>query len=169
MKKISILLMLIIVLVGSAGAMAGAASAQIYAPPPPPPQPVTAPWVGPNTPWVFYNGDWFLNGVLYYYFGNKYRWAPYYAYAPTSIERPNSWYVPSWKAWYQKHPAYWQNFQRRYPYWRGHQPGRLYDQKFYTRYHRGQGGGWQKGFHGGTYYRPQPEGRHPGSGRGIQP
>ncbi len=32
---------------------------------------------------VYYNGDWFLNGILYYFFGPRYGWAPYYAYAPT--------------------------------------------------------------------------------------
>jgi hypothetical protein len=170
MKKISIMLMFSILLSGGlVGALTAPSQAQVFVPPPPP-QPAMAPWVGSNTPWVFYNGDWFRNGVLYYFFGNKYGWAPYYSYAPTYIVRPNSWYAPSWHAWYQKHPVYWQNFNRQYPYWRSHQTGRHYDQNFYNKYHRGQGEGWQKGFHGAPYNRPQPErrsvqpeSRHPGA------
>jgi hypothetical protein len=170
MKKFSCLLVLSILLAGGvAGVMTAPAYAQVFAPPPPPPHPILAPWVGPNTPWVHYNGDWFLNGVLYYFFGNKYGWAPYYAYAPTYIVRPNSWYAPSWNAWYQKHPVYWQNFTHQYPYWRAHQPGHVYGQNFYNQYHRGQGGGWQKGFHGATYNRPQPEMRNPNKGPGVPP
>lgn len=146
MKKLSLILVLSILLTGGAiGAMSSLCHAQVYVPPPP--HPVATPWVGPNTPWVFYNGDWFLNGMLYYFFGNRYGWAPYYAYGPTYIARPTNWYAPRWNAWYQKHPNYWDNFHRNYPYWRGHQYGRHYDEHFYNTYHRGQGGGWHKGFH----------------------
>ena len=63
MKKLSILLILAIFLgVGMIGAMPGVSQAQV----------VSAPYVGPNTPWVYYNGDWFLNGILYYFFGPRY-------------------------------------------------------------------------------------------------
>jgi len=41
---------------------------------------------------------------------NQYGWAPYYAYPPTYIVRPNIWYAPKWNAWYQGHPNYWDNF-----------------------------------------------------------
>ncbi len=147
MKKLSFILMIAILLAGGAlGAMSRPAYAQVYAPPPL--HPVSAPWVGTNTPWVFYHGDWFLNGTLYYFFGPKYGWAPYYAYGPTYIVRPNHWYAPKWQTWYQKHPNYWDNFHRQYPYWRGHQYGHRYDENFYHRYHHGQGEGWHKGFHG---------------------
>ncbi len=129
---------------------------------PPPQNPYATPWVGSNTPWVYYNGDWFLNGMLYNYYGNQYGWAPYYAYPSTYIVRPNNWYEPKWNTWYQQHPQYWQDFTKRYPYWREHHSGQRYDQNFYNRYHRSQGEGWQRGFHGRSFERPQPEG--PGHG-----
>jgi hypothetical protein len=116
---------------------------------PPAPQNVSAtPWVGANTPWTYYQGDWFLNGLLYQNFGNQYGWAPYYSYPPTYIVRPNNWYAPQWNAWYQRNPHYWKNFEQKYPYWRGHRVGQSYDQNFYNQHHRGQGGGWHKGFQG---------------------
>ena len=151
MKKGIIAMMMAMILAGGVlGPLPPPSQAQIYVPPPPPPAPrpvaVPAPWVGPNTPWVFYQGDWFLNGVLHNFFGNRYGWAPYYAYAPTYIVRPTYWYAPRWNTWYKAHPVYWTNFHRQYPYWHGHQPGRLYDQAFYDKYHHGQGGGWQRGF-----------------------
>lgn len=128
----------------------------------PPPQNIyAAPWVGANSPWVFYQGDWFLNGVLYYFYGDRYGWAPYYAYPYTYVVRPYNWYAPKWNTWYQRHPQYVQIFIQRYPYWRSHRHGHRYDQKFYERYHRGQGEGWQKGFHRRAMDRPQPEGRRP--------
>ena len=83
-----------------------------------------------------------------HFFGNQYGWAPYYAYPPTYIVRPNNWYGPKWNTWYQRNPHYWQNFEQKYPYWRGHHVGQRYDQNFYNTYHRGQGGGWNQGFHG---------------------
>jgi len=86
--------------------------------------------------------------MLYHFFGNQYGWAPYYAYPPTYIVRPNIWYAPKWNAWYQGHPNYWDNFQRQYPYWRGHHAGQHYDQNFYNQHHRGEGSGWNQGFHG---------------------
>src|SRR5512140_3426486 len=74
---------------------------------PPPPQNIYAtPWVGANTPWVFYQGDWFLNGMLYQNYGNQYGWAPYYAYPSTYIVRPNDWYGQRWNTWYQQNPNY---------------------------------------------------------------
>lgn len=147
MKKLSIMVLLAILLTGSVlGVIPSPAGAQVYAPPPP--QPVATPWVGPNTPWTYYNGDWFLNGILYYFFGNRYGWGPYYAYPRTYIVRPGNWYAPKWHSWYQAHPTHWQNFQRQYPYWRDHRVGHHYDEKFYHQHHHGQGGGWQKGFHG---------------------
>jgi len=177
MKKVSIILMLAMVLAGGVlGALATPSQAQVYVPAPPPPAPravvVQAPWAGTNTPWVYYQGDWFLNGVLYNFFGNQYGWAPYYAYAPTYIVRPNQWYAPRWNNWYKAHPTYWTNFQRRYPYWHGHQPGRHYDQNFYNKYHHGQGAGWQRGFQAGAHNPPPPATRNrppeaasPGHGR----
>ena len=116
--------------------------------PPPPQNPYANPWVGANTPWTYYQGDWFLNGIMHNYFGNQYGWAPYYAYPTTYIVRPTTWYEPRWKAWYQQHPHYWQNFEQKYPYYRGHHAGQTYDQNFYNAHHRGQGGGWNQGFHG---------------------
>ena len=139
------------------GAMTTPSNAQVYAPPPQ--TPYATPWVGQNTPWVYYNGDWFLQGILYYFFGPRYGWAPYYAYPTTYIVRPNNWYQPKWNAWYQQHPQYRRTFTQKYPYWRDHRYGQHYDHNFYNRYHRGQGGGWQQGFHGRAIARPQPEAR----------
>ena len=131
---------------------------------PRPQNPYASPWVGSNTPWTYYNGDWFLNGILYYFFGNNYGWAPYYSYAPTYIVRPNDWYAPRWNTWYQQNPHYWQSFTQRYPYWRGHQYTQRYDQNFYNQHHRDQGDGWNQGFHG---VRPSgatgPGGHTPGT------
>jgi hypothetical protein len=167
MKKVSIVLMLAMVLAGGMmTAMTPHSQAQVFVPAAP--QGVAAPWVGNNTPWVFYRGDWFLNGVLYYFFGNRYGWAPYYAYAPTYIIRPNQWYTPRWDAWYKAHPVYWTNFQRQYPYWREHQLGRHYDQNFYNKYHHGQGAGWQKGFQAGVHSPPPPR-NHPAEAAGPGP
>jgi hypothetical protein len=153
MKKLSVILVLAILLVGGAvGASATPSYAQgypAYTYPPPPQNPYANPWVGANTPWVYYNGDWFLNGVLHNFFGPRYGWAPYYSYAPTYIVRPGKWYGQNWNAWYQRHPNHWENFHRNYPYWRGHRQGRHYDQNFYNEHHRGQGGGWHRGGHGG--------------------
>ena len=121
MKKSGLIFILAIVLAaGAIGARPAPSYAQGYAgyTYPPPPQNIYAtPWVGSNTPWVFYQGDWFLRGVLYYFFGPQYGWAPYYAYPPTYIIRPVTWYEPRWHHWYQGHPQYWQTFQRQYPYW----------------------------------------------------
>ncbi len=114
MKKLITLLMLAILLAGGAlAALPAASQAQVY--PPPPVRPVATPWVGPNTPWVYYNGDWFLNGVLQYFFGPRYGWAPYYAYPRTYIVRPGNWYAPKWHDWYRAHPAYWNNFHSQLP------------------------------------------------------
>lgn len=146
MKKVSILLALTLMLTGGAiGIWAFPSQAQIYAPPPP--QSAMAPWVGPNTPWVFYNGDWFRNGTLYHFFGPNYGWAPYYAYPPVHIVRPAHWYGPKWDAWYRAHPAYWKKFHHAYPYWRGHRVGHHYDEAFYHRHHHGPGRGWHKGYY----------------------
>ncbi len=145
MKKLSMVLALAILLTGGAiGAMSTFSQAQVYAPPPP--RAVATPWVGPNTPWTYYNGDWFLDGLLYNFFGPRYGWAPYYAYAPTYVVRPPQWYAPKWNAWYRAHPVYRENFQRRYPYWRGHRAGYQYDEAFYNKYHHGMGGGWHRGY-----------------------
>jgi hypothetical protein len=156
MKKLHLVLALAILLAASAvGAMPAPGYAQGYAGynyPPPPPSPYATPWVGPNTPWTYYNGDWFLNGVLHHFYGPKYGWAPYYAYAPVYIVRPVEWYGPRWKVWYERHPHYWNNFVRKYPHWRHHKQGRHYDVSFYNKYHRGQGGGWQKGIHGKNHF-----------------
>jgi len=166
MKKLSCILALAILLAGGAlGAISAPAYAQVYTYPAPPPNPYATPWVGPNTPWVNYNGDWFLNGVLHYFFGNNYGWAPYYAYAPTYIVRPTYWYGPMWNSWYHARPNYWNDFQRNYPYWRGHRQGHHYDQNFYNQHNRGQGGGWHKGSHGG----PPPDARRPDKSRGQRP
>jgi hypothetical protein len=161
----SVLLVSALAVVGCVGPYPGMApyaqdyGGTYYAPPPP--NPYATPWVGPNTPWVFYQGDWFLNGMLYHFYGDQYGWAPYYAYPPIYIVRPSNWYAPRWNTWYQQNPQYWQTFTQKYPYWRSHRYGQRYDQNFYNQYHRGQGEGWQKGYHGRTMERPQPEGRRP--------
>jgi hypothetical protein len=172
MKRLSFIFALVILLAGGAiGAMSAPSYAQGYAGynyASPPQNPYATPWVGSNTPWTFYQGDWFLNGILHQFFGNQYGWAPYYAYPPTYIVRPNNWYEPKWNAWYQRNPRYWQTFEQKYPYWRGHRVGQRYDQNFYNKYHRGQGSGWNQGFQGGhppgtaPGYDVRPRGTDPG-------
>ena len=144
--------------------MSAPSQAQGYEYPPPPSDPYASPWVGANTPWVYYNGDWFLNGILYYFFGPQYGWAPYYSYPPTYIERPGTWYAPRWLTWYRGHPDYYQHFQQEYPYWRGHRQGRRYDEKFFEQHQHGQAGEWQKGFHGHPSAPTRPGGQQPGPG-----
>jgi len=162
MKKIAFILMTAILLAGGAiAAMSAPSYAQVYEYPPPPPDPYASPWVGPDTPWVYYNGDWFLNGVLYYFYGPEYGWAPYYAYAPSYIVRPETWYAPRWLAWYKGQPQYWESFQRQYPYWREHREGQRYNQQFFEQHHHAQGGEWQKGFKGHPAAPARAEGRKP--------
>ena len=170
MKKIAFILMTAILLAGGAVAVMSAPSyAQVYEYPPPPTDLYASPWVGPDTPWVYYNGDWFLNGVLYYFFGPTYGWAPYYAYAPSYVVRPGTWYAPRWMAWYQGQPQYLESFQRQYPYWRGHHQGQRYSQKFYEQHHGGQGGGWQKGVQGHPAAPSSPQARKPGPAKAPPP
>jgi hypothetical protein len=151
MKRLSLIVALIMLVAGGAvGSMAAPAEAQVYgySYPAPPPNPYATPWVGANTPWTFYQGDWFLNGILQYFFGPQYGWAPYYAYPTVYIVRPANWYGPRWNVWYQHNPHYWRSFTAKYPYWCGHRVGQRYDQSFYNAHHRGQGHGWHQGFHG---------------------
>lgn len=147
MKTLGIIFALTILLAGGAiGSMSSLSQAQVYAPPPP--RHLVTPWAGPNTPWVFYNGDWFSQGVLYYFFGPQYGWAPYYAYPRVYVVRPAYWYAPTWNAWYKANPGYWKHFHQTYPYWRVHQVGHHYDEAFYNRHHHGQGRGWHSGLQG---------------------
>ncbi len=142
MKKFTLILLMAVLLAGGTVAVIPApVQAQVYEYPPPPADPYAYPWVGPSTPWVYYNGDWFLNGLLYYFFGPDYGWAPYYAYPTIYIVRPSEWYAPRWLRWYKVNPVYWENFTRVYPYWRGHRQGQSYNERFYEDHHRGQGKG----------------------------
>jgi hypothetical protein len=170
MKRLSLVFLLVIVMAGGAiGAGSTPAYAQGYGGfifPPPPLNPLSTPWVGPNTPWVYYQGDWFLNGILYQFFGDRYGWAPYYAYPPTYIVRPHKWYEPKWNVWYKHNPHYWQSFKKQYPYWGGHRVGQRYDQKFYNKYHHGQGIGWHQGFQGGRPPGGPGPGPHPSETNG---
>ncbi len=169
MKRSIIFLLLVITLAGGAiVAMSGPSAAQGYYMARPVQPVVMQPYVGTNTPWTFYKGDWFMNGILYYFFGPKIGFAPYYAYPQVYIVRPQNWYAPGWNAWYQARPQYWNNFERQYPQWRAHQIGAHYDQNFYNRYNHGQGGGWNRGFQGantqgGPGFHPQ------GGGPGFHP
>ena len=163
MKKSTFILMTAILLAGGAvSGLPALSHAQGYEYPPPPENSYASPWVGPDTPWVYYNGDWFLDGVLYYYYGPEYGWAPYYAYDAGYIVRSDIWYAPRWQVWYRGRPQYLERFQEQYPYWRAHHEGERYDRRFYEQHHRGQSGGWQKGFHGGPAASSRPEGTKPG-------
>jgi len=170
MKKNFFILTAAILLAGVAVAVSSAPSyAQGYVYPTPPADIYASPWVGPDTPWVYYNGDWFLNGVLYYFFGPRYGWCPYYAYSPGYIVRSNSWYGPRWSTWYRGHPHYWESFKQQYPHYNAHRRGKTYNQKFYVQHHSDQGIGWHKGVQG----HPAPEPHHKnvqGSGghKGVQ-
>ena len=130
---------------------------------PTPQNPYATPWVGANTPWTYYQGDWFLNGLLYNNFGNQYGWAPYYSYPVTYVVRPATWYAPRYQVWYQQNPQYVRTFEQKYPYYRGHRAGQHYDQRFYNAHHRGQGGGWNQGFHGVRPGATGPGGHTPGA------
>jgi hypothetical protein len=170
MKKLVLILVLAVLMTGGGlSAMSTPSYARVYKYPPPPPNLYAYPWVGPNTPWVYYNGDWFLKGMLYYFFGPQYGWAPYYAYPPTHMVRPKTWYAPRWRAWYVGHPHYWQNFSRQYPYWRNHRTGQPYDRQFYEKHHHGQGPGWHKGFQAVSPPPPHPRGRGAGPGQVSPP
>lgn len=170
MKKLPLVLLIAIVLVGGAVvATSTPSSAQFYEYQAPPPNPYTQPWVGSNTPWVYFNGDWFLNGILYYFFGPQYGWAPYYAYPPVYIVRPQQWYAPMWQTWYRGHPTYWNHFRQAYPYWRSHRVGQHYDERFYEKHQHGRPGDWQKGYRGVAPERPHPEGRKPGPAQVAPP
>ncbi len=142
MKKASILLALIIFLIGGAIVTM---SSPVLAQPHPPHQ---GPWTGQNTPWTYYHGDWFKNGVLHYFYGNQHGWAPYYSHRPANVERPGEWYGDKWEHWYREHPKDMENFEHQYPYWRNHQVGEQYNESFYKQHHHGHGGGWQKEYHG---------------------
>jgi hypothetical protein len=179
MKKLTLILVLAILLGGGAlTALSTPCYAQGYVYPPPPADPYSAPWVGPQTPWVYFNGDWFLNGILYYFFGPQYGWCPYYAYPTAYIVRPQRWYAPMWQTWYSGHPTYWNHFRQAYPYWRSHRVGQHYDQRFYEQHHHGHPGDWQKGFRGhpagpprpgGPGHKPPPVGHEPGPGHFTPP
>jgi hypothetical protein len=180
MKRLSLFFALAILLAGCVGPQVGGPSyGQGYGGyqgyggsnyPPPPQNPYATPWVGANTPWTYYQGDWFLNGVLYNFFGNQYGWAPYYSYPVTYVVRPTTWYAPSYQVWYQQHPQYVRTFEQKYPYYRGHRPGQHYDQRFYEAHHRGQGGGWQQGFHGVRPGATGPGSHPPGAtGPAVRP
>ena len=152
MKKLIILLILAISLgAGMIGAMPGISQAQVV--PPAAPYATGAPWIGVNTPWVYYNGDWFLNGILYSFW-------------------PSIWMGPvlrlSRNLYRQTRPLVWSEmgqvvsrpsglpgkFPARLPNWREHQVGRHYGEEFYNRYHPGQGGGWHHGVPGHGPGRP---------------
>ena len=161
MKRLSLFFALAILVAGCMGPQPGTPYGQGYGGnqgyggyqgqggyPPAPQNPYATPWVGANTPWTFFQGDWFLNGLLYNNFGPQYGWAPYYSYPVTYIVRPTTWYAPRWQTWYQQNPQYVRTFEQKYPYYRGHHAGQHYDQNFYNAHHRGQGGGWNQGFHG---------------------
>jgi hypothetical protein len=142
MKKASILLALTILLIG--GLILSASSPALAQPGPH----HGGPWTGPNTPWSYYHGDWFKNGVLHYFHGNKNGWAPYYSKHPGNVERPGEWYGEKWENWNRQHPQNMEHFEHQYPYWRGHRVGEQYNENFYNRYNHGQGGGWQREYHG---------------------
>ena len=128
--------------------MSAPSYAQAYHYPPPPSDPYATPWVGSNTPWVYYNGDWFLNGILYYFFGPQIRLGPVLLLC-SHLYRETQHLVCSEVAdVVQGHPDYCQHFQQAYPYWREHRQGRRYDEKFFEQHQHGQVGEWQKGFRG---------------------
>jgi hypothetical protein len=163
MKKLSLVLLIAVILaLGGVATLSTPSYAQFNIYITPPANMYAQPWVGSSTPWVYYNGDWFLNGVLYYFFGPQYGWAPYYAYPTTYIVRPRGWYGSRWQGWYRGHPHYWNNFRRTYPYWHKHRVGHRYDQRFYERHRHGAPGGWHKGYHGHPAAPVRPGGPKPG-------
>ncbi len=150
MKKVSLILGVAVLVAGVAlVAISAPASAQVvvkekhYVYPPPPANPAASPWVGPGTPWVYYKGDWFYKGTLYYDFGPGRGWAPYYAYDTEVVVRPPDWYEPKYEVWYEEHPDVVTTFTRTYPYWSEHRVGVVYDEQFYIKHNTGENR-WRK-------------------------
>jgi hypothetical protein len=87
---------------------------------------VGEPYVGPGTPWFYFNDAWYLNGIMYGYYGG-YGWWPYGYYGPSYLARPNHWYGnPHWNNYYRNNPHHGQNFQNKYhggTKWHGRGPG----------------------------------------------
>ncbi len=106
------------------------------------------PWIGEGTPWVYYNGDWFYKGTLYYDYGPKYGWAPYYSYETTSVTRPPEYYDTKVTTWYEERPTYQETFVTTYPYYREHKVGTVYKENFYIEHDVGGGENrWRKAWH----------------------
>lgn len=142
---------------------------------------VGEPWVGPSTPWVFWNSNWYYNGILYGFYGPR-GWWPRSYYGNEFIVRNNVWYGPRWNNWYRGHPSYWRNFHRDYrngvnwhhgyrghDAWRDHR-GRWDHGRNLNRGgrggfdgHGGRGGHGGGGGHGGNIHRG---GGHGGGGHG---
>ncbi len=146
-KLILVLLLAVFVAGGTMAAMSAPASAQPYEYPAAPGDPYVNPWVGPGSCWVFYNGDWFCNGVLYYYFGPVYGWSPYWAFPVSFIVYEPYWYGPMWGAWFTAHPNVVNVFINTFPFWRSHHHGEHPDREFFEKHHGGKGS-WQGGWKG---------------------
>jgi hypothetical protein len=129
---------------------------------------VGEPWVGPDTPWVFWNNNWYYNGILYAFYGPL-GWWPYGYYANNLIVRNYAWYGPRWNRWYRARPVYWRNFHRHYGngrHW--HSSYRGHDAWRHHRRHGGHGRNLTRGGHG----RPHDHGRnlrHSGHGARRDP
>ncbi len=155
MKKLSFIMvaavMLAVVLQGTISAPALAQSVSVeaksYTYPAPPQKPAEHPWVGPNTPWTYYNNDWFYKGTLYYDYGER-GWAPYYSYETTTVTRPSDYYDTKWSVWYQKNPTYTETLIREHPYWKEHHVGTVYNENFYITHDKREGENrWRRAWH----------------------
>ena len=149
MKKISFILMTAILLAGGAVAVMSTHSyAQVYEYPPPPSDPSASPWVRSDTPWVYYDGDWFMNGILYYYYGPDYGGPPITLILSAILSDPEPGMLRDGWRGIRGSLLTWRVFNGSILVGRGHRQGQRYSQKFYEQHHGGQGGGWQQGLQG---------------------
>ena len=76
---------------------------------------VEAPWLGPASPWFWYNNAWWYNGVLYGFYGGAYGWRPYGSITNVVVEQPAYFYNnPKWGSWAQRNPQHGQRWQQQY-------------------------------------------------------
>lgn len=76
---------------------------------------IGAPYLGPMSPWFWFNHNWYYNGVMYGYYGPGYEWAPYGSVTNVVVQQPAHYYNnPQWDSWANRHPEYGQHWQHEY-------------------------------------------------------
>jgi hypothetical protein len=76
---------------------------------------VQNPWLGPGSPWYWWNNAWWYNGVQYGFYGAAYGWRPYGSITNVVVEQPAHYYNnPQWDRWNHSHPDHVQHFHQQY-------------------------------------------------------